>query len=59
MHGHVNVIILVFFTIFATRVNCEIFSSIEQLEKLAVYEKLMLKELTALADVLNDGLVNR
>lgn len=42
-----------------TSINCEIFSAIEELEKLAAVEQIIIKELQSFATQLNDDYVNR
>lgn len=41
------------------KINCEIFSAIQELEKLAVNEKFLIKEFKVFASQVNDDYINR
>lgn len=51
--------IIVFLALMEMNVDCEIFSAVDELEKLAVDEKLIIEELKVLAKTIDNDYVNR
>lgn len=59
MFNFEKLLTLVLIQLLVRKARCEIFSAIDELEKLAIREKVIIEQLKVLADQLNDEYIDR